>query len=145
MFPSAEQAQRFREQAAERAGRTRQPEVRRDREALAEAVAEEFAQYGEGVGLVREPWEHTPAEHAEAQQLVDVAFAQDLSAALKLARQSEHYPRNLDLFHDVLTSELYDLMRETGINRQPLTAWILTGFIVVLVAVLIVILAFVLG
>ena len=92
----------------------------RGREVVGAAVAEEFAAEGESVETVREPWEHTPAEHEEVQALADLAFAKDLPAALQQARKSEHYPRNVDLLHDVLTGELYDLLREHALHRQPL-------------------------
>src|SRR3989344_3464796 len=105
MYATPEQAQEWREGVAEKlqaqAGKT----VRNDREVVAEAVAQEFSHEGYGVTTLKHPWEHTEAEHAEAQQLVDLAFAKDLSTALQQAKRSPSWPRNLDLFHDVLTTE----------------------------------------
>lgn len=138
MFPDKERAREFAEQLSEQA--ERQPnEVRREREAVNDAVAEEFAKAGHPVGVIKHPWEHTSEEHEEAQQLVDVAFQEDLNAALKRARVNKNYPRILDLFHDVLTGEMYDLLTQHQLNRQPLITavlFIISVFIVLLLALL---------
>lgn len=111
--------------------------VRREREVVAEALADEFAQEGYGVTALSHPWEHTAAEHAEVQGLVDLTFTKDLRTALAAARKSPNWPRNLDLFHDVLTTELYELVREHNLNRQPLVGWVLFAAGVLLGALLV--------
>jgi len=125
MFASAEEAQQWREATGERLQQSQEGSVRQPREVVAEAVSEQFAQHGEGAEALKTPWEHSQEEHTEAQQLVNVAFAQDLRAALKQARGSASYPRNIDLFHDVLTNELYETLVEYRLNRQPLLGWLL--------------------
>lgn len=120
IFSTPEAAQEFSQQVQEKLRQPQTPGVNEQRERVGEAVAGQFVQHGESVAALRQPWEHSHAEHAEVQQLVDMAFAKDLPTALRQARTSAHYPRNLDLFHDVLTSELYDLVREQHINQQPL-------------------------
>lgn len=138
IFPSSEEAQGWLEQFGERLGRETRPGFRRRRELLGEELAREFERHGEGVAKILRPWEHTPDEHAEVQHLVDVAFGRDLPAALKLARNSGHYPRNIDLFHDVLTTEMYQLLQEQGLRRQPLGLGIVITVGIILIAVLIV-------
>src|SRR5690349_1727359 len=115
LFAHPEAAQAWRENVGEQLQQAKSPAIDRRREVVAAAVAEQFTQAGTPVQIIREPWTHTSAEHSEAQQLVDVAFAQDLPAAIRLAQKSPHYPRNLDLFHDVLTGEMYDLLQESEI------------------------------
>lgn len=134
IFPSAEEAQGWLEQFGEHLGQEQRLGIRRRRELLGEELAEEFEKQGEGVALIARPWEHTQAEHAEVQHLVDVAFARDLPAALKLARSSGYYPRNIDLFHDVLTTEMYQLLREEKLNQQPL-AWGVLGMVGIIIVV----------
>lgn len=119
IFPTPEAASDFREHVGEQVKRSpATPGDDQPKEVIAQAVAQQFSQVGEAVNLVREPWLHTQAEHTEAQQLVDIAFARDLHSAIKVARQSPHYPRNLDLFHDVLTGEMYDLLKQEKLNHQ---------------------------
>lgn len=142
LFPTAEAAQTFKEDVAERIAQ--QPKSKeRQRAVVAEAVAQQFSQAGEAVDLVREPWTHTPAEHEEVQQLVNVAFQRDLGAAITQARQSPHYPRNLDLLHDVLTGEMYDLLREGGLNKQPLGGWVMAVIAIVLITAIVLLLVLV--
>ena len=136
VFPSAEAAQGFREKVDNGPVKLRRGASRRA--AVAQQLQEEFAKAGETVGAIKMPWEHTPAEHAEVQQLVDVAFAQDLPAAIRQARKSGHYPRNLDLLHDVLTGEMYELMQQHGLQRQPLGWIFLAGASVVVGTLLLV-------
>lgn len=143
-LPNPEAARSWQEKLSPQLEQAKTPGVDARREAVADAVAQEFAAAGEGVSIVREPWDHTPEEHAEAQQLVDLAFAKDLNAALRSARQSPHYPRNLDLFHDVLTSELYELVREHQLHRQPLGAGIIATAAVVLVIFFLILIVFLL-
>lgn len=139
LFPTPEAAQTFKEDVAERMA-TQPDSQEHKRAVVAEAVAQQFSQVGEAVNLVREPWNHTPAEHEEVQQLVNVAFQRDLGAAIKQARQSPHYPRNLDLLHDVLTGEMYDLLREGGLNKQPLGGWAMALLAIVLITGLVLLL-----
>lgn len=140
IFPNQEAAQAFRESVGEQLQVSRTTGRQQDKAVVAEAVAQQFSQVGEAVSLVREPWTHTPAEHEEVQQLVNVAFQRDLGAAIKQARQSPHYPRNLDLLHDVLTGEMYDLLREGGLNKQPLGGWAIALLAIVLIAGLVLLL-----
>ncbi len=138
IFDRPEAARRFAERVAERLRRTARPGVQRGREMVAEAVAEEFAAHGEAAGLTQ-PWQHTKEEHTEVQQLVDVAFARDLPAALRQARASAAYPRNIDLLHDVLTGELYAILQQRGLNRQRWDTWpAVTGVLVIVLATLMV-------
>ena len=138
IFPDAQQAREFREGVSERVAE--QPkDVRREREIVAEAVTEELAAHGEGGHSLEQPWQHSPAEHTEVQELVDVAFARDVTAALKAARQSEYYPRNIDLLHDTLTTELYEGILEHQLNKQPILGKLLLVF-GIMIAVSIVIL-----
>lgn len=126
MFPTTQEARAWTEHVGERAAAAEREGVRQDREVVAQAVAEELEKQGEAVGgALSRPWEHTAAEHAEVQGLVDVAFARDLSVALMQARRSGHYPRNIDLFHDVLTTEMYELTRVHKLNRQPIRMGVL--------------------
>lgn len=133
VFKSAEEAGGFRERVERPSIRLRQGLGGRAR--LAEELQEEFARAGETVGVIKTPWEHTPTEHEEVQRLVDVAFAQDLPAAIRQARASGRYPRNLDLLHDVLTGEMYELMRQHGLQKQPL-GWTALAAVSVIVGTL---------
>lgn len=142
VFPESGAAEQFQERVAERLSEEAQPGVSRKREIVGEELQQEFEAAGESVDVIRHPWEHTEDEHAEVQRLVDAAFEQDLGVALKKAKASGHYPRNIDLLHDVLTTEMYDLMRETELNRQPLAGWILGGLVMFLVIALIIVLLF---
>lgn len=135
IFSNPEAAQAFRERVEGRLSHDQRSGVGRSRELVAEEVAAEFAKEGEAVASLRQPWEHTPQEHHEVQQLVNVAFAKDLKAALTQARQSESYPRNLDLLHDVLTGEMYKLISDQRVNKQPTAIWALaiTGIVILVV------------
>lgn len=135
MFATPETAQAWRERVSESLAMQR-PGVRADREVVSQAVAHEFEAAGEAVATIRHPWEHTPAEHEEVQQLVDEAFVKDLPAALATARKSPHYPRNLDLFHDLLTSEMYEHVKMSGLSKQPLMLWVTEIVVIVLLAAL---------
>lgn len=135
IFATPDQAEVFREQVGETLAAQPRGRVRRDKEIVGEAVADQFAQYGEAATITH-PWEHTPGEHEDVQMLVDLAFAEDLPAALKLAKKSPAYPRNLDLFHDLLTSEMYELVRQTDLTRQPLSLWLTEVAVIILLAVL---------
>lgn len=145
IFPTPQEGEAWRQEVGEALRQTQTDGMPRQKEALAAAVAKQFEKAGEGVSVIRHPWEHTPAEHAEAQQLVDVAFAKDLPAAIKQARSSPHYPRNLDLFHDVLTNELYEVLRQQGLDRQSVVPPLLGMAIAVCVGLLVVALIFIWG
>lgn len=132
IYSTPEQAQGLRERVAEQVARERRPDVARDREVVAEAVAHEMERTGQPPDLLKRPWEHTQEEHEEAQRLVDLTFQKDLPTALRQAEKSPHYPRILDLYHDVLTGEMYDLLRQERVNQQPLVGW---GLILVAVIV----------
>lgn len=132
LFSNPEAARNFRETVAERVNREKNSPPARQQTVVGQVIAEEFAAAGEGVGSVKEPWLHTPAEHEEVQQLVDLAFRRDLGAAIAQARRSQHYPRNLDLLHDVLTGEMYALLREGQLNRQPLGGWLIAVLVIIL-------------
>lgn len=138
IFPTPQEAQGWLEAVGEKLIRQEGLGVKRKRELVSEELKRQFESHGEGVGMIIRPWEHTPAEHQEVQQLVDLAFAQDLPAALRAARNSGTYPRNIDLFHDVLTTEMYELVREHGLGRQPVSlALVVTvGSVVLLVLIL---------
>ncbi len=124
MFPEKEQAGKFVEKVEGRIQQARAPGVRRDEEVLGQAVAEEMAEHGEYPEVLKQPWMHTHEEHQEAQKLVDLTFREDLSLALRKAQGSEHYPRNIDLLHDVLTGQLYELLTEKGVNKQGIPRWV---------------------
>lgn len=138
IFPTPDEAQGWLERVGERFSQEDRKGVRRRRELLREEMARQFDQHGEGVSLIAQPWEHTPQEHAEVQQLVDVAFERDLPAALRQARSSEYYPRNIDLFHDVLTTEMYELLQEHKLNRQPISVAVLVTVGIVVIAGLVI-------
>jgi hypothetical protein len=139
MFPSAEEAKTWTEQVEGHIENSRRPGVTREREVVGEAVAQEFEKHGEGVGSLTQPWEHSAAEHADVQRLVDTAFAKDLGVALRQAQGSTHYPRNIDLLHDVLTSEMYETMRSRRLNRQPVGVGLMVmGGILLLVGLVVI-------
>lgn len=133
VYQTPEQAQALHEKVGAEIVRRSGGKVSAPREAIGEIVANEIAQHGYGVTQLSQPWEHSGQEHEEAQQLVDLAFAKDLPTALAKARASSHYPRNLDLFHDVLTNELYTELVTHKLNRQPLAGWSLLLLVIVLV------------
>lgn len=121
IFPSPEEARGWLERVSEKLRSEEQGGIKRRRELVAQELAREFESHGEGIGAYILPWEHSVDEHREVQHLVDLAFEKDLPAALKLARASGTYPRNIDLFHDVLTTEMYQLVREHKLHRQSIS------------------------
>ena len=123
IFSNSEQAGKFTERIQEQWEQAEKRSAGHKKKVIQDEVAKEFEKYGQAVQSIKHPWDHSPAEHEETQQLVDLAFAKDLGAALRVAQKSEHYPRNLDLFHDILTGEMYDLLKETKLNRQPIGVW----------------------
>ncbi len=118
VFKTPEEAGSFAEKVEKRINREERPGVKRSREIVAEELAGEFSKQDEEASFYVQPWEHTEEEHKEAQELVDLAFLEDLPVALKRARKSSGYPRNIDLLHDVLTGQMYDLMVKRGLNQQ---------------------------
>src|SRR5687768_9351323 len=88
MYSTPERAAEWQEGVREKVRAQGGKVVQRPREIVAEAVAESFREEGHGVASLSRPWEHSVAEHAEAQELVDVAFAHDLTTALRRAKQS---------------------------------------------------------
>lgn len=143
IFPSPEEAKGWLERVGERLRAEDTAGIKRRREVVAQEVAREFESHGEGIGAYILPWEHSVDEHREVQHLVDLAFEKDLPAALKLARSSGTYPRNIDLFHDVLTTEMYQLVREHKLYRQPLSWGVIVTAGIVLLLVLVIIFVFV--
>lgn len=137
IFSTPERAREFAERVSGRARRESGSGVTMRREVVGREVADLLLKQGEAADVLSRPWEHTGVEHKEVQELVDMAFDQDLSAALKKARGSDNYPRNIDLLHDVLTSELYEILQQRGINRQSLKSWpVIMGIVVVFVFLL---------
>lgn len=143
IFASPEEAALFREQIGETLD-AQDSHVRQDRQVVADAVAKEFEAAGQPVGgKVTHPWEHSTDEHAEVEELVDVAFAKDLPTALATAKKSNFYPRNIDLLHDVLTGELYEHVKENKVNKQGVErALIEMGAILLAAAVAVVLILF---
>lgn len=134
IFSGREQAERFIEHVGERLTRAGTSGIKRDREKVAEAVADEFAAEGEAVSVIKQPWDHTPEEHRETQALINTAFSQDLGAAIKQARRSRYYPRIIDLMHDILTNELYEAVNEFRVNRQGTGVWFIFIMLVLMIA-----------
>lgn len=141
VFSNPEQAREFAEKVAEKAAT---PEGSRSRkETVKQQLAQEFERSGEAVGTITHPWEHSQQEHEEVQRLVDIAFEKDLPTALNVARSSKGYPRNIDLLHDVLTTEMYDLVKDSHLRRQPTgLAWITTVGLLVLAGIIVVLALF---
>jgi hypothetical protein len=107
IFQQPREAQKFAERVAVRAARWSSGGVVRRQEAVAEELTVEFDRHGETVSSPARSWEHTADEQAEARQLADMAFTEDLPVALARARASDRYPQNIDLMHGVLTGALY--------------------------------------
>lgn len=137
MFDTREKARAFGERAAERIRQEKYQGVSRVKEIVSEEIAQEIRALGEPMDeVVHHPWDHTYAEHNEVQELVDIAFARDLPAALREARASRHYPRNLDLFHDVLTTEMYGILLQSHLRKQPTGLWLLALLALILIALI---------
>ncbi len=145
IFDTPEEGQAFTERAAEQMRQNPGPQgIDQRREVVGEELAKEFEKEGEAVDLVKHPWEHTQPEHQEVQQLVNLAFEKNLKTAIDKARGSDHYPRNLDLLHDVLTTEMYKQVADHGLDTQATGLRILVIASIALAAVFIVILLFIL-
>lgn len=124
-FPSPEKAKEFTERVEHRVEQEQQPEINRDREIVGEELAKEFSHEGESVSFVSTPWEHSEEEHKQAQQLVRIALEKDLKTAIEKAKLQDGYPRNIDLFHDLLTTELYSSIQSKGLTRESLSPWLI--------------------
>jgi len=139
IFSSPEQAQEFAERVEDSARQEKVRGAKRQREVVAEAVAGEFVKQGEAVDSYVQPWGHNKEEHEEAQSLVNEAFEKNLSVAIKKAQSSDNYPRNLDLFHDVLIGEMYELLVNRKLNKQSVNnraVIVLSVVVIVLVIIL---------
>jgi hypothetical protein len=138
IFNSREQVGKFIERLEKRKSKDGRKGVRRDREFVADELAQEIEKQGEEVIDTSRPWEHSPEEHREVQNLVETAFREDLVLALKKMRKSPNYPRLVDLFHDVLTDQMYEALVRAGINKQKIGkgTWWMVGlaFILLLIA-----------
>lgn len=143
IFKTPEEAAAFRENVRERMDEMATPGVKRDREAVGEMVGEQLARHGEVSEMLNTPWEHSGDEHEEAQKLVDMAFKEDLQVAIRQAQSSSYYPRILDLLHDVLTGQVYEVIAQKEVNRAKPNKLIIAG--VVGVGVLVILALLVLG
>ncbi len=141
VFASREEAAQFQESLEHRIEKERSQDTSHGREIVAEELAKKFEEHGIGVSSLHVPWEHTQEEHIEVQELVNVAFAEDLRTALIRAEKSDSFPRNIDLFHDVLTGELYDAVVRSRLNvvhaSPKMFFVILIPFMLVLVALIV--------
>lgn len=140
IFNSVERAKQFTERVEGRIAKEAKPGIVQEKEVVSRELATQFEQEGHGVSPYTHPWEHTQAEHVEAQQLVNIAFASDLSSALSQAEKSPSFPRNIDLFHDVLTGKMYEAIVSARLNTHHVPHWIslfiALFFILLLAAVL---------
>ncbi len=137
-FSTPEHAEKFTEKVEQRTEYEEHPEINREREIVAEELAKEFSQAGEEVSLVSTPWEHSTKEHEEAKQLVQIALKKDLRAAIEQAKKQADYPRNVDLLHDLLTTELYNEIRSKGLTRESLSPWLIVIVGIITIASLLV-------
>lgn len=130
VFVDSREAELFRKSLETKIAAERVPGIARGREIIGEELAKKFEEHGVGVLSLRSPWEHSQEEHAEVQGLVNVAFGHDLRTALRRAERSASFPRNVDLFHDVLTGELYDAVLGHRLNTVHASAWIIIAIAV---------------
>jgi len=141
IFNKPEEAREFSERVEGRVREDLRQGVEKRREAVAEEVALEIEREGQETVDTTQPWEHSPQEHQEVQGLVEVAFRENLSLALKRARQCDNYPRIVDLFHDVLTGQMYDALVKVGVNKQKVSrnqVFLLVGAMLLIVIALLV-------
>lgn len=145
IFNTPEEARDFVERVEGKVEQDKRQGVERKQEIVGEEVASEIEKYGEESVDLSYPWEHTEEEHQEVQALVEVAFREDLPLALKKVRKSDNYPRIIDLFHDVLTGQMYEAVVKAGVNKQKMgkKTWIVVGVVSVLAIVSILVLVFV--
>ncbi|HLC49776.1 MAG TPA: hypothetical protein VJI96_05330 [Candidatus Andersenbacteria bacterium] len=142
IFHSPELASDFTRTVENRIEQERKMGVSNNREIVSQELAKKFEAEGHGVSLLATPWEHSDSEHVEAQALVDVAFHSSLTAAIAQAEKSPSFPRNMDLFHDVLTGQMYDAIVGARINTQHIPYWIIVMIAVFFALLLGVILVF---
>lgn len=141
IFSNQEKAGEFRERVENRVTQPNTSQAGAKRQAISQELAQEFEKEGEVVSSLREPWEHSEEEHLEVQSLVNEAFEKDFTAALKKAKASPHYPRNLDLLHDVLTKQMYEALVQHGANKQVVLPWLI-GMLSIALAVLVLVIIF---
>lgn len=142
VFATSQEAQAFRESVEGRIDSSRMHGATRPREIVGEELAKKFEEHGAAVASLHTPWEHTQEEHAEVQDLVNIAFADDLQSAIRAAEKSSSFPRNMDLLHDVLTSELYDAVVQGRVNTVHASTKTLLLVIVPIVLLLAAVLLF---
>lgn len=143
IFQSPEGAEDFTRDIENRIQQEKKHGVVRQREIVGQKLAEQFDGMGHGVSLLSRPWEHTQAEHVEVQKLVDVAFAHDLATAISQAEKSPFFPRNIDLFHDLLTGEMHEAISRTRVPVRHIPLWIILSIPAVFILLLAAILLFV--
>lgn len=142
IFQSPERATEFATHVENRITQERKPGIVKQKEIVSQELVKEFESAGHGVQVLSHPWEHSVLEHAEAQALVNTAFTKDLSAAIAQAEKSPSFPRNIDLFHDVLTGEMYDAISRARINSQHVPGGIIISIAVFFTLLLSAILVF---
>ncbi|MEK7499013.1 MAG: hypothetical protein AAB649_00210 [Patescibacteria group bacterium] len=118
IFQSPERATEFVDHVENRIKQEQKPGVSKAKEIVSQELVKEFEIAGHGVQVLSHPWEHTQEEHGEAQQLVNISFTRDLTTAIAHAEKSPFFPRNIDLFHDLLTGEMYDAIFRARKNTQ---------------------------
>ncbi len=143
VFTNAQEAAEFRESVESNIMNNSVAGTHRPREILAEELAKKFAEHGVGVSSLHTPWEHSQEEHHEVQDLVNVAFADTLPAALRRAENSPLFPRNIDLFHDVLTGELYDAVVGQRLDTMHVSVFATIALVLPILLLIIAILLFV--
>lgn len=143
VFHSPEAASDFVRDVEHRIQKEDKQDVSQPREIVSDELAKQFEQAGHGVSALTHPWEHTEDEHTEAQALVDIAFTEDLSAAIRQAEKSPSFPRNIDLFHDVLTGEMYDALVKSRSNVHYMPRWVVPALVLLFALLFAAILAFV--
>lgn len=143
VFANAQEAAQFREAIETRVATERLSGVTHRREAVAHELAKKFEEHGIGVSSLHTPWEHSKEEHSEVQDLVNIAFADSISVALRRAEHSSSFPRNIDLFHDVLTGELYDAVLGRRLNAVHISKWMMVVLILPVLLLIAAILFFV--
>ncbi len=125
VFNSPEGAEDFTRDVEDRIKEESRSGLSQGREVVSQELAKQFEQEGHAVSGLTHPWEHTEVEHAEAQRLVDLAFAKDLPTAISAAEKSPSFPRNIDLFHDLLTGEMYEAITKARVVSQHVPLWII--------------------
>jgi hypothetical protein len=143
LFRNPEQADSFRQSYERRVEKEALPGVNRGREIMADHLVEVFEHEGVGITPVREPWEHSTAEHEEVQQLVEVAFTDGLEGAIHRAKESPHFPRNIDLLHDVLTGRLYEAVVTSRANSYHPSLKMFVGIFALFLMIIVAVIAFV--